>query len=159
MFHLHSSHRRTSVKRLNIVTLGVQDVQRSKKFYLDLFGWKPNSEDSDNIAFFDMGGYMLALYPWKLLAEDVTVSPAGEGFRGVTLAHNVQSKPDVAEMLEKAKACGARILKPAQDVFWGGHSGYFQDLDGHYWEVAWNPFCPVGSDGRLEAAKDQANTD
>jgi uncharacterized protein len=66
-------------KRLNIVTLGVQDLRRSEKFFFDLFGWKPKDKDSDAIVFYDMGGWMLALYPWKLLAEDVTVSSQGEG--------------------------------------------------------------------------------
>jgi predicted lactoylglutathione lyase len=138
------------VKRVNFVTLGVQDLPTSKKFLLDLFGWRPKDEKHDDIAMYDMGGWLLALYPWKLLAEDVTVSPDGQGFRGVTLAQNVGTKAEVSEMLERAKMCGAKIIKPAQDVSWGGHSGYFQDLDGFYWEIAWNPFIPILPDGSLE---------
>jgi len=138
------------MKRLNVVTLGVRNLDRSKQFFLELFDWKPKDENSDDIAFYDMGGWMVALYPWKLLAEDVTVSSAGRGFRGMTLAHNVATKPEVAEVLERAKSCGAKVIKEAQDVFWGGHSGYFQDLDGYYWEVAWNPFTPVLPDGTLK---------
>lgn len=147
------------MKRLNIVTLGVQNLEQSKGFFLKLFDWKPKDKDCPDIVFYDMGGWMLALYPLKLLAEDITlptptVDSAHEGFNGFTLAHNVSEKKEVAQVLEKAKDCGAKIIKPAQDVFWGGHSGYFQDLDGHYWEVAWNPFTPVLPDGTLDIKSD-----
>ena len=77
-------------------------------------------------------------------AEDATVSPQGSGFRGVTLAHNVSSKEEVDRVMTQAKQAGATIVKPAQDVFWGGYSGYFADPDGHLWEVAWNPFTWIG---------------
>ena len=144
------------LKRLNIVTLGVEDLEKSKRFFFDLFGWQPKDKDSDHIAFYDMGGWLLALYPRQLLAEDITVSPQGEGFAGFSLAHNVSRKEAVAQTLAQAGACGARIVKEGQDVFWGGHSGYFQDLDGHYWEVAWNPFLKVLEDGTLEIKSEQA---
>jgi predicted lactoylglutathione lyase len=137
------------LKRINFVTLGVQDLIKSKRFFFDLFGWMPQDQESNDIVFFDMGGWMLALYPWKLLAEDITILPEGNGFRGFALAHNVPTKEDVGKMLELAERCGAKIIKPAQDVFWGGHSGYFQDLDGYYWEIAWNPFYPLLPDGTL----------
>ena len=138
------------MKRVNFVTLGVHDLAKSKQFFLKMFGWKPKDEKHDDIAFYDMGGWLLALYPWKLLAEDVTVPGDGNGFRGVTLAHNVSSKAEVAEVLKKAQDVGGSIVKPATDAAWGGHSGYFQDLDGHYWEVAWNPFIPLLDDGTLD---------
>ena len=98
-----------------------------------------------------LGGLVLALYPWKTLAEDALQgsSAAGEGFRGMTLAHNVADKESVAPLLALAEKAGGRIVKPAQDVFWGGHSGYFADLDGHLWEVAWNPFVSLSSTGEL----------
>ena len=138
------------MKRLNIVTLGTKDLKKSKDFFLRLFEWAPCKKDSDEIAFYDMGGWYFALYPWDLLAEDATVSPKGEGFSGVTLAHNVRDKAEVSKVLAKAEELGGTILKPAQDVFWGGHSGYFKDLDGHLWEVAWNPFSPTNEDGTLD---------
>lgn len=143
------------MNRLNIVTLGSRDLEKSKKFFRDLFDWRPTKNDSKDIAFYDMGGWMVALFPWVHLADDVTVSPKGEGFPGITLAHNVRSKEEVATVLSRAEILGAKIIKPAQDVFWGGHSGYFQDLDGHYWEVAWNPFTPTLPDGTLDIKSDQ----
>src|SRR5579885_3637377 len=124
--------------RLNIVTLGVSDTARSRRFY-EALGWKASSASQGDIVFFQLGGMVLALYSREALAEDATVAAAGSGFRGVTLAQNVRSKEEVARALKVAEAAGAKILKPAQDVFWGGHSGYFADPDGHLWEVAWNP--------------------
>jgi uncharacterized glyoxalase superfamily protein PhnB len=91
----------------------------------------------------------LALYPSEKLAEDAQVPGQGSGFRGVTLAHNVRRREEVGEVLALAAAAGATITKPAQDVFWGGHSGYFADPDGHLWEVVWNPFFPLGEDGSV----------
>lgn len=124
--------------RLSIVTLGVEDLDAATAFYRDGLDF-PELESDGEIAFFDLGGTQLALYPWDELADDATVSPDGSGFRGVTLAHNVASKAQVEAVLEEAVAAGATIIKPAQDVFWGGYSGYFTDPDGHLWEVAWNP--------------------
>lgn len=143
------------MRRVNFVTLGVQDLQRSKAFWRELFGWNPTKKESNDIAFYDMGGWIFALYPWHLLAEDAQVPAASSGFRGFTLAHNVREKSEVAVVLERARSLGAKVLKPAQDVFWGGHSGYFQDLDGHLWEVAWNPFSPVREDGTLKVSHDE----
>ena len=125
--------------RLNVVTLSVSDLARARKFYETGLGWKVSPESQGDIVFFQLGGVVLALYSRDRLAADANVSPNGGGFRGVTLAHNVREKSDVAKILEDARAAGAKILKPAQDAFWGGHSGYFADLDGHLWEVAWNP--------------------
>jgi catechol 2,3-dioxygenase-like lactoylglutathione lyase family enzyme len=129
--------------RLSIVTLGVVDLARAVAFYHDGLGYPLVDEDTDSIAFFDLGGVRLALYPWVDLAEDATVPPAGDGFRGTTLAHNVGSRETVDAVLDEAVAAGAELVKPAQEVFWGGYSGYFADPDGHLWEVAWNPdFLP-----------------
>jgi catechol 2,3-dioxygenase-like lactoylglutathione lyase family enzyme len=129
--------------RISIVTLGVADLERSVKFYRDGLNLPLVHEDVSDIAFFDMGGVLLALYPRDLLAEDATVPVEGSGFSGVTLAHNVRAKTEVAPLLVQAEAAGATIIKPAQDVFWGGHSGYFADPDGHLWEVAWNPYFKI----------------
>lgn len=142
------------MKRLHFVTLGVQDLARSKAFWAELFGWQPANENAGDIAFFDMGGYVLSLFPRGQLAEDAQAcSPEGSGFAGITLAHNVGRKEEVAAVLARAERLGAKIAKPAQDVFWGGHSGYFTDLDGHYWEVAWNPFVTIDGEGRLHLGK------
>jgi len=135
-------------QRMSIVTLGVRDLARARAFY-DALGWRAKSDDGGIIAY-NLLGMALALYPWEELAGDAGVPPVGEGFRGVTLAHNVRTKEEVAATLAAAAQAGGRIVKPAQDVFWGGHSGYFADPDGHLWEVAWNPPAPLGADGRFQ---------
>jgi uncharacterized protein len=104
---------------------------------------------SYRVVVFKMGGTVLALYPWDKLAEDAQVPDEGHGFRGVTLAHNVREQKEVSEVLALAAASGGKIIKPEQDVFWGGHSGYFADPDGHLWEVCWNPHFPLADDGTV----------
>ena len=124
--------------RISIVTLGVDDLDRSREFYRDGLGL-PERDTDGEIAFYELQGTWLALYPWDDLAEDATVDPDGEGFRGVTIAHNAESKDAVDDVMQEAEDAGATIVKEAQDVFWGGYSGYFSDPDDHLWEVAWNP--------------------
>ena len=126
--------------RISIITLGVADLPRSIRFYRDGLGFKTKAKDTDGIAHFTTTGVVLGLYPLDKLAEDIgpQVKPR-PGFSGLTLAHNVRRKEEVAQVLALAEQAGGRIVKPAQDVFWGGHSGYFADPDGHYWEVAWVP--------------------
>lgn len=129
--------------RLSIVTLGVRDLDRAVKFYHDSLGFPLVHEDTESIAFFDLEGVRLALYPWDELADDARVPPDGDGFRGVTLAHNVATEAEVDAGLDEVAEAGATIIKPGQEVFWGGYSGYFSDPDDHLWEVAWNPdFTP-----------------
>ena len=129
--------------RISIITLGVQDLDQAIAFYRDGLGF-PLRPGEQGIAFFELNGTWLGLFPWDQLAEDATVEHAGSGFRGVTLAHNVASEAEVLEVLQQAEDAGATIVKPAQKVFWGGFSGYFKDLDGHLWEVAHNPFFWAG---------------
>lgn len=136
--------------RLTMITLGVRDLPRAVAFYRDGLGWPLSKMSNDNVAFFRTGGVVLGLYPWDDLAEDATVDAEGKGFRGVTIAHNVATREEVAAVLGQAEAAEATIVKPAQDVFWGGHSGYFADPDGHLWEVAWNPLAPLGPDGAMQ---------
>ena len=127
-------------QKLSIVTLGVRDLKSSLAFYCDGLGWTNSQDSNENIAFFDLGGVVLALYPKHLLAEDAGVNADGNGFSGFTLAHNTKTREEVDAVLHKAEQAGAPIVKQAQDVFWGGYSGYFSDPDGYLWEVAWNPF-------------------
>jgi uncharacterized protein len=87
---------------------------------------------------------VVALFPRSHLAKDANVPPDGQGFRGVTLAYCTRSRDEVEEVLAQAQMAGARIVKPAQDTFWGGYAGYFQDPDGHLWEVVWNPAWDLG---------------
>ncbi|MCR4334013.1 MAG: VOC family protein [Patescibacteria group bacterium] len=127
--------------KISIITLGVKNLVKSKKFYAKL-GFKANDKYK-GIIFFKLQNLTLALFPQKELAEDATVSVKGSGFRSFTLAHNVSSKKKVDAVLAEAKKAGGRIVKFGQDVSWGGYSGYFKDPDGFLWEVAWNPFMDL----------------
>lgn len=129
--------------RISMITLGVRDLARAIRFYQEGLGLPRRGED-ENVAFFDLNGTWLGLYPWDALAEDAGVPAAGSGFRGVTLAHNLASPAEVDALMDEAAAAGATIVKPPQEVFWGGYSGYFADPDGHLWEVAHNPFTWIG---------------
>jgi len=135
-------------QRISIVTLGVTDLDRSREFY-ERLGWCRSMAQSDGIVFFQAGGMALALYPRDELAKDANISPKGNGFRSVTLAYNARGRAEVDSVLEEAKVAGANIIKPAQEAFWGGYSGYFSDPDGFLWEVAWNPFFPLEDDGSI----------
>jgi catechol 2,3-dioxygenase-like lactoylglutathione lyase family enzyme len=137
--------------RITIITLGVADLERAIRFYRDGLGFPTNAKDDASIAIFITDGVRLALYLRNALAADISpdVELSQQGFGGITLAHNVEKKQEVAEVLALAERAGGKIVKPAQDVFWGGHSGYFTDLDGYYWEVAWAPMCSFDQSGAL----------
>lgn len=135
-------------QRITIVTLGVRDLSKSTKFF-ERLGWVRSVKQADAITFFQCGGIALALFPLEALAKDAGVSAERTGFGGFTIAHNARSKQEVDAVLAEAKAAGAQIVKPAQDVFWGGYSGYFRDPDGHLWEVAWNPGFPLDDNGAV----------
>ena len=128
--------------RISIITLGVEDLERSLIFYRDGLGFPTTRKSDGGVIFFQMNGTCLALYPYKDLAKDVSdtfVVPRSR-FSGITIAHNVSTKEEVAQILHMAERAGGRIEKEAQDVFWGGHSGYFSDPDGYLWEVAYGAF-------------------
>ncbi len=135
-------------RHLSLVTLGVGNVADARAFY-EALGLEASGFESEDIAFFDMNGTILALYGRDALADDAAVSAQGDGFRAVTCAFNVESEADVDAVINHAEACGARVTKRPERVFWGGYSGYFADLDGHLWEVAYNPMSPLTEDGRL----------
>ena len=137
-------------QRVSMISLGVDDLKRSRQFYEDGLGWRASSDSNDDIVFFQMGGMILGLYSRKKLAEDAKLDNDGSGFGGIAIAHNVRQKIDVDSVLKEAESAGASILKPAEDAFWGGYSGYFADLDGHPWEVAWNPFWTLTDDGSIK---------
>ena len=126
-------------QHLHIITLGVKDLERSKKFYEETLGWKV-SRPQEGIAFFQAGGIVLALYPREELAADAMISPNGSGFSGMTLAYNAGSETEVDEIIRDLKAKGVKIIKEPQKVFWGGYSSYFADPDDFRWEVAYNDF-------------------
>lgn len=132
--------------RISFITIGVTNLKRSLNFYTKVLGFPLFRPLKGDIVFLKMnkGSLVLALYPKKLLAGDAGIKKiAGKGFGGITLAHNVPKKGDVDKTLETIKRKGGKILKPAEDAFWGGRSGYFCDPDGTPWEVAWNPFIDL----------------
>ena len=105
----------------------------------------------EGIVFFQAGSMALALYPRPELAEKyANIASDGQGFGGITLAYNVRSRDEVDMVLAEAQSAGARLLKPAEEAFWGGYSGYFSDPDGFPWEVAWNPSFPIVEDGGIQ---------
>lgn len=125
-------------QRLTLVSLGVRDFDAAVRFYRDGLGWKPSSASSGDFALFVLsGGVGLALYPRDLLAQDAGLADLG-GFGGVTLAHNVTRRERVDELLAQAVAAGATLTSPPSEKPWG-YTGYFADLDGHPWEVAFVP--------------------
>jgi catechol 2,3-dioxygenase-like lactoylglutathione lyase family enzyme len=132
--------------RLTLITLGVKNLDRAIAFYRDGLGL-PTDTSHDGVAFIEMGGVKLSLFPLEELAKDAHLemhddAPA-QPFPGFSLAHNVRSREEVMPVIETALAAGATLIKAAEDVFWGGHSGYFRDPDGYLWEVAWNPFFTI----------------
>ncbi len=135
--------------RVSIITLGVKDVARSRAFY-EALGFKASTASQESVTFLDGGGVVLGLYGRAPLAEDATVEDSAPGFSGVALAHNARSEADVDAALAEAVAAGAKLVKPAGKVFWGGYSGYFADPDRHLWEVAFNPYLKLSDDGRVE---------
>ncbi|HWL90532.1 MAG TPA: VOC family protein [Actinomycetota bacterium] len=135
--------------RISIVTLGVDDVARSKAFY-EALGWEVAGAVGDEICWFKTADSYLGLFDRESLARDAGLrsEPTAE-FGGITLAVNVESEAAVDAAFQTAEGAGARILKPAEHSDWGGYSGYFADPDGHPWEVAYNPSFPIGDDGRI----------
>ena len=133
---------------VSVITLGVADVQKSAAFY-ERLGWKRSSTSVETTVFFNLGGLVLSLYGRSALAEDAHVADGRPGFSGVSIAQNQASKAEVERVLAEAVTAGATLAKAAEEVFWGGYSGYFADPDGHLWEIAYNPFWPLASDGRV----------
>jgi len=123
-------------QRLTLITLGVADLKQSAAFYIDGLGWKATEASNEEIIFIEMNGFFLSLYPHGELAKDANTQEDRSNFRGFSLAYNVSSRSQVDEILAFAEKAGAKIIKPAQNVFWGGYSGYFSDPDGFLWEVA-----------------------
>lgn len=136
-------------QHLHLVTLGVSDLEASKRFYTETLGWKI-SRPQEGVAFFQAGGVVLVLFPREELAKDALVPAEGNGFVGISLAYNAQSEAEVDEIIGDLRSKGVKILKEPQKVFWGGYSSYFADLDGYLWEVAYNPFFAFDENGNLK---------
>lgn len=138
-------------QRLSFVTLGVADLERSRRFYEDGLGWRRGNSGAE-IVFFQAGGMLLALYPRGALAADAHVDAAGTGFGGITLGYNTRSREEVGQLVEQARRAGATVLLEPEDAFWGGYHGYFADPDGHPWEIAWAPQVRIAEDGAVRFA-------
>ena len=134
-------------QRVSLITLGTTDLGRARRFYEDL-GWKTGAEPGDDVAFFQAGEMVLALWDRAKLAEDSCVEDGG-GWGGVTLALNFASRGEVDAVIEEARAAGATIGREPAETFWGGYSGVFVDPDGHPWEVAHNPHWTVTENGGI----------
>ncbi len=134
-------------QRLTIVGLGVKDLQVSSQFYEEKFGWKKMKSSNDGITFFQLNGILLSLYPNDKLAEDATVSPEGQGFKGFTLAFNTRTKEEVDTLISELEAKGVKIVKRPESVFWGGYSSYIADPDDNLWEIAFNPYLLLDEAG------------
>jgi uncharacterized protein len=139
-------------QRLSLVTLGVDDLERARSFYREL-GWVESSQSNDEVAFFQAGGIVFALWSRASLANDSAVEDTG-GWGGVTLAYNTRNREGVDEVIEEARKAGATIGREPAETFWGGYSGVFIDPDGHPWEVAHNPFWELSDDGTVRLVAD-----
>ena len=135
--------------RITVITLGVNDLERALAFYRDGLGLPTQGIigkefEYGAVAFFDLqNGLQLALYPRNSIAHDSTVALQSSSATEFTIGYNVSSKEEVDAVMKHAKRAGAKISKPAENTFWGGYAGYFQDPDDHLWEVVWNPQLPV----------------
>ncbi len=138
-------------QRVSLVTLGVADLERSRRFYQEL-GWTTRAAPGDDVVFFQAGCLVVALWSREELARDSAVEDPG-GWGGITLAHNVRSPDDVDAVIAEADAAGATIPRRGAPTFWGGYSGVFVDPDGHPWEVAHNPRWTIRDDGSVELPK------
>lgn len=141
------------MNRIHIITLGVKDINKSLTFYRDGLGFKTTvSEDNPPIVFFQTMGVTLALCPKDGLSEDIDKDhpPLGSGFSGTTLGYIVEDKNAVEMVLSLAEKAGGKIIKSAQEAFWGGYHGYFSDPDGYYWEVMYWENWKFKDDGSLD---------
>lgn len=131
--------------RISVLTLGVEDLERAVRFYRDGLGFPTDGIVGEEfeygaVAFFNLSaGLKLALWPRVSLAHDAGLQMSAPCATDLSIGHNVMSKSEVDEVMAQAEKAGAVIVKPAQDTFWGGYAGYFQDPDQHVWEVVWNP--------------------
>ena len=137
-------------QRLSLVTLGVRDLARARAFY-EALGWTTGAAPDDDVAFFQAGCMIMALWDRAKLAEDSGVEDGG-GWGGVTPAYNARSPEEVDAVIEEARGAGATIAREGAETFWGGYSGVFVDPDGHPWEVAHNPHWTIGDDGSVRLA-------
>ena len=134
-------------QRVSLITLGVADLRRARRFY-EALGWR--GQEVEETVFFQAGGLALVLWHRDRLADDVGVPrEGGNGFRGASLAQNVRSRAEVDDVVGVAERAGARVTRRPAETFYGGYAGYFLDPDGHAWEIAYNPGFPLSDDGSI----------
>ena len=136
-------------QRISLITLGVADVPRATAFY-EALGWEASDEfETDQVSFFQAGGLIFAIWGREDLVADAHLKDTGATFGGMALSYNTRTLEEVDVVLDQAVAAGGRLLRAGGDTPWGGYTGYFADLDGHTWEVAWNPDFPIAKDGSI----------
>jgi len=132
-----------------LITLGVADVARATSFF-EALGWRKSSASTDDVSFFQLGGLALSVWGREALADDASVSSEGSGFAGFSVAINLESVDEVDRVAAEWLACGGSMVKPPEHTSWGGYSGYVADLDGHLWELAYNPGFTLGPNGSMQ---------
>lgn len=137
-------------QKINLITLGVLDLEKSVNFYEKGLGWVRSLKSQDEFVLFPLGGITLALFPVATLSEDTTISYSPSEFAGITFSYNAKSEKEVDEVMELVESLGALIVKTAQRAFWGGYSGYFKDPDGYLIEVAFNPYWELDENDNLK---------
>ena len=144
--------------KISIITLAVADLERALVFYRDGLGLPTyDHKEGEVMVFFELQGTWLGLYPREKFDEETDIPLSQPNTASISLAHNVQSKKEVDEVVKQAVAAGARLVTQPKEVFWGGYSGHFTDPDGHLWEVAYNPFVDLsGVDAHEEAEKKES---
>lgn len=136
-------------QRITFITLGVADLNKSRKFYEEAFGWKVHETSNHDIVFFKLNGMMLSLFPATELAKDSYSKEGTSGFKNFTIAYNVRSEAEVDACIASLRQHHATIVKEPQKVFWGGYSSYVADPDGFLWEIAFNPFLELDTQGNV----------
>ncbi|GAA0872282.1 VOC family protein [Gangjinia marincola] len=136
-------------QKIHIITLGVQRLGKTLAFYEEGLGWKRSEASKEKIVFFETGGIVIAFFDKSELAKDANVADGVCEFSGITMAYNSKSEGEVDEVMKKVEGLGATIIKPAEKTFWGGYGGYFKDLDGHIFEVAYNPFVEFDENDQI----------
>lgn len=139
------------IENISVITLGVEEFGKSLEFYSKVLGWETTASENDPVAFFKLGCMVVAIFPKRDLAADAGVEYSSGGFPGFSLSYNTSGEDEVNTVIERLRNSGTRIVKEPQSTEWGGYSAYFADPDGYLWEVVYNPFWHVASDGRVES--------
>ena len=135
-------------QRLNFLTIGADNLDELKRFYIDKFGWTAFKDDH-GIVFFKLNGFILSLFPAKELAADAGIEQDGKGFKRFTISINYRSEKEVDQVFEGLRQKAVTIVKSPGNVFWGGYCGYIMDIEKNLWEIAYNPFLELDAKGNI----------